>query len=87
MSNYDVWKLQTPEEYYRLSDECDECGCSAKECRQLGDIWVCENCYEEERREFLEEIHERIKKCSAEIVEKLRERELNENEESSKSKL
>ena len=47
LSNYDVWKLQTPEEYYSLSDECDECGCSTAEVKQLGDIWVCVNCYEE----------------------------------------
>ena len=47
LSNYDVWKLQTPEEYYNLSDECDECGCSARECRPFSDLWVCEKCYEE----------------------------------------
>lgn len=45
--SYDSWKLSTPEEYYNLTDECDECGCSTRECRQLGDIWVCENCYED----------------------------------------
>jgi len=73
--SYDTsWKMQTPEEYSRsFSMVCVDCGDLFDTC-DPGQT-SCPDCSAEEREEFLEEINERIKKCSAEIVEELRKRE------------
>ena len=44
---YDVWKLQTPEEYYDYDFECYECGCSTDYAEYIGIHPYCLNCFKE----------------------------------------
>ena len=68
--SYDTWKLQTPEEFMNaVWVECEDCGDGFETCDF--DRKVCPDCWEEEKGEFLEEINETIKRCSAEIVEEI----------------
>jgi len=44
---YDVWKLQTPEEYYDYDYECWNCRVSTNEVKNIGIHQFCLECYKE----------------------------------------